>query len=302
MAGAREVLVVANRTAGGAKLAAHLSELIAQDPATKFYVLVPAAQSMTSWAATATPEMGTFPVDWVDLEAELRRGAQERLDQLVAWLRSAGATADGEVGSVAPLVAIDEVLKTRQCTEIVISSLPAGLSRWIRSDLSQRTRRRFGLPTATVQSDGDDVLPVSPAPPVMAEPAGEVAPVKLLLVGIDPRVRTSLAAASTSTTLTEAASAAGMSAPTTDVVVIDFDRLQSDRWDALAKVVGTFDCKRVAVAVLTSEPNRTDWQRAHDAGAWAYLSKPAADAELVWLLDTVLHEYRTLGTLRDLPR
>jgi CheY-like chemotaxis protein len=217
-------------------------------------------------------------------------------------LRKAGATADGEVGSVAPLVAIDEVLKTRHCTEIVISSLPAGLSRWIRSDLSQRTRRRFGLPTATVQSDGDDALPTSVTLPLMTDPVGEVAPVQLLLVGVDPRVRASLAAASTLTALTEAESVTGIAVPKTDVVVIDFDQLKADAWDALAQVVGTFDCKRVAVAVLTSEPNRPDWQRAHDGGAWAYLSKPASDAELVWLLDTVLHEYRTLGTLRDLPR
>jgi CheY-like chemotaxis protein len=292
----REILVVANRTIGGSKLASHLRSLIEDDPNLRFYVLVPAVQSMTSWTATGVPEMGTLPVDWVELDAELRRGAQQRLDGLVAWLREAGVRADGEIGSSSPLIAMDSVLKERNCCEIVISSLPIGRSRWIRSDLSQRARRRFELPTTTVVSDGDEALPThttaSPAP----EPAS-VAAVQVVLIGADDRVRDALTAVNTSTSVSDDANAA-------DVIFVDFDELGTHAWPQLDRAFAAAKSKgnQAAVAVLTSEPNRLDWQRAHDCGAWAYLSKPTAQSELIWLLDTVLHEYRTLGTIGDVPR
>jgi CheY-like chemotaxis protein len=293
----REILVVANRTIGGSKLASHLQSLIAEDPKLRFYVLVPAVQSMTSWTATGVPEMGTLPVDWVELDAELRRGAQQRLDCLVEWLRAEGVQADGEIGSSAPLIAMDSVLKQRDCCEIVISSLPVGKSRWIRSDLSQRARRRFELPTTTVVSDGDEALPNHHEAAAQTPQQPTVDVVRVVLVGADERVREALTAVQTPTEVSDidASSVA-------DVLFVDFDELGSKAWPSLERAFATAKGNSAAVAVLTSEPNRLDWQRAHDAGAWAYLSKPMAQSELIWLLDTVLHEYHTLGTIGDLPR
>ena len=296
----REILVVANRTIGAARLAEHLRELITADPTVHFYVLVPVGQAVASWGVTAMPEMGMYPLGWFAVDVELTHQAQERLERLVTWLRAEGAVADGAVGSDAPLIEIDHVLKKRRCDEIVISSLPIGKSRWLRSDLSQRARRRFGLPTTTIVSDGDESLPdqVSASPAPTAEPLA-TEPVRIVLIGPDSRVRDALAVAPTATTTLDAETA---TAATADVVLVDFDVMGSERWKSLDSAVKAFDRPSIAVVVLSSDPNRPDWQRAHDVGAWAYLSKPSSPTELVWLLETVLHEFRTLGTIRDLPR
>lgn len=297
MATSREILVVANRTIGGARLAAHLAEVIASDPAVSFYVLVPAEPSLAPLGASI-PEMGTFPVDFVALDDELRKTAEARLATLLAWLRDAGALADGEVGASSALVAIDEVLRRRSCAEIVVSSLPIGKSRWLRSDLTQRARRRFGLPATLVISDGDEAMPTAPNPPARRVDVPEVATV-IALVGVDPRVTAALAVAPAVRTQEVEGGPGSVGA---DVVLVDFDVLGDRGWNVLDDILRAVDSERAVVAVLTSQPNRVDWQRAHAAGVSAYLSKPSADAELGWLLDTVLHDFRTLGTVGDLAR
>jgi GABA permease len=76
--------------------------------------------------------------------------AQYRLGQLLGDLRRMGVDADGELGDADPLKAVGEVLKHRQVDEIVLSTLPKPVSRWLAVDLPHRLQRRFGLPVTTV--------------------------------------------------------------------------------------------------------------------------------------------------------
>jgi hypothetical protein len=57
---------------------------------------------------------------------------------------------DGGVGDPDPVTAIDEVMARRQFDEIIISSLPLGISRWLRQDLARKVERRFKLPVTVV--------------------------------------------------------------------------------------------------------------------------------------------------------
>jgi hypothetical protein len=46
--------------------------------------------------------------------------------------------------------AIDDALRRHAVDEIIISTLPPGLSRWLRQDLVHRVTRRFDLPVRHV--------------------------------------------------------------------------------------------------------------------------------------------------------
>jgi hypothetical protein len=124
----RRYLVVANQTLGGAHLLTLLREL-GEKPST-FHVLVP-----------ATP-----PVDHRWTEAEAAAIAHRRLDIALERFRKLGIEVTGEVGDGRPLQAIDDVLAREPFDEIVLSTLPPRLSRWLKLDLVHRVQTTFGLP------------------------------------------------------------------------------------------------------------------------------------------------------------
>ena len=65
-------------------------------------------------------------------------------------LREIGATADGAVGDPDPMRAIENTLAERQFDEILLSTLPPGLSRWLAWDLPHRIRRRTNVPLTVI--------------------------------------------------------------------------------------------------------------------------------------------------------
>jgi hypothetical protein len=65
-------------------------------------------------------------------------------------LRDVGATVDGEVGDEDPMQAIEKALNERHFEEIVISTLPTHLSRWLHTDLPSRAHRKFHVEVTTV--------------------------------------------------------------------------------------------------------------------------------------------------------
>ncbi len=72
--------------------------------------------------------------------------------QLLERLRATGATATGEVGPPDPLAAIGAVVQRGTYDELVISTLPTTVSRWLHIDLPRRAHRRFDLPVVHVQA------------------------------------------------------------------------------------------------------------------------------------------------------
>jgi len=133
----RRYLVVANQTLGGAELAAKIRECAAKGES-EFHLVVP---------ATHARDRAT----WTDSDAQDH--ARERLRQGLDWLASLGATATGEIGDQQPMLAIGDSLISQPFDEIVLSTLPAGFSRWLRQDLPARVRRAYGVPVTHIEGE-----------------------------------------------------------------------------------------------------------------------------------------------------
>jgi hypothetical protein len=130
----RRYLVVANQTLGGEPLLRAIRSCRAAGPSS-FHVLVP---------ATPVTEHGTWT------EGKARAVANDRLEHMLGLLRSEGAAASGEVGDANPLFAIDDALRNHEIDEIIISTLPPGISRWLHQDLVHKVIKRFDRPVAHV--------------------------------------------------------------------------------------------------------------------------------------------------------
>jgi hypothetical protein len=59
--------------------------------------------------------------------------------------RSEGIEVTGEIGDENPVLAVDDALRREHFDEIIVSTLPPGVSRWLKRDLPHRLERRFGL-------------------------------------------------------------------------------------------------------------------------------------------------------------
>jgi hypothetical protein len=122
-------LVVAHRTLAGPQLRAVLDRLVAHGPCS-FHIVVPAEP----------------PHDhaWTDTEA--RRLAQRRLDHGLERLASLDAEITSEVGDANPMLAVEDALSgDTEYDAIVVSTLPHGLSRWLKIDLPHKVEQRTGI-------------------------------------------------------------------------------------------------------------------------------------------------------------
>lgn len=147
----RRCLVVANQTLGGLALVTAIRQRLAEGPHS-FYVVVPATPSaFLRWELQAQAAGGD-PIP----DTQGREYAVRRLDTELSRLRSIGADADGEVGDVHPLQAISDVLDRGTFDEIIISTLPQGISRWLKMDLPDRVARRFDLPVTHIVGPAGD--------------------------------------------------------------------------------------------------------------------------------------------------
>jgi hypothetical protein len=79
--------------------------------------------------------------------------AQEVLDQaLPALSGAAGQRVTGSIGDSEPLMAIQDAINLGHVDEIIISTLPLGVSRWLRLDLVSKARG-LGLPVTHVTAE-----------------------------------------------------------------------------------------------------------------------------------------------------
>jgi hypothetical protein len=129
----RRYLIVANRTLGGQQLIEKVRDCLAAGPA-RFHAVVPVA-----------PVGGR-----ADLDANAVAEARGRLDEELSRLRAVGAEADGELVDADPFEAVAQALQRREFDEIILCTLPPGLSRWLGLDLLHRVRRSFGLPVTHI--------------------------------------------------------------------------------------------------------------------------------------------------------
>ena len=138
-------LMVANQTLGGEQLKEEVRRRVAAGPSS-FYVLVPNTHPVDiSWMVRPTADLSS-PEE--ERRAELT--AQARLHQALDQLRAEGVETQGDLGDPDPLTAIGDVLAEERFDEIIISTLPAGVSRWLGIDLPHRAERNFRLPVTTI--------------------------------------------------------------------------------------------------------------------------------------------------------
>ena len=137
MADSKPVLLVANRTAMTDPLRNEVLKRAAEGNTT-FHLLVPASPS------------GLHRV--VDPEIAGREQARVRMEEARALLSEAsGAEVTGEVGDADPIAAIHDALSAGSFDEIVISTLPKRLSKWLKIDLPSKALG-FRLPVTHVEA------------------------------------------------------------------------------------------------------------------------------------------------------
>jgi hypothetical protein len=150
----RRYMVVANQTLGYDALVQFVRDRAAAGPS-EFWVVVPA--TLVKHLAARSLPVPPMPVMGGVLSVpgppeEARRFAQEKLQSALQQLTAAGVTADGEVGDGDPMRAVQAALSRRQFDEIIVSTLPERLSRWLRQDLPRRLQHKFRLPVTHVEA------------------------------------------------------------------------------------------------------------------------------------------------------
>ena len=64
-----------------------------------------------------------------------------------------GAEADGEVGDRDPVMAVRDALRGREVDEVIVSTLPKGMSRWLGEDVPSRLRDSVPVPVTVVTQE-----------------------------------------------------------------------------------------------------------------------------------------------------
>ncbi|WCB96355.1 hypothetical protein DSM104299_05113 [Baekduia alba] len=138
------VLVVAHRTAATPALLDAVRERAARGPCT-FTLLVPNAAH------------GLHRV--VDAEDQDADEAQAVLELALPLLEeAAGTPVEGIVGDPEPLNAVQDAVNLRGFDEIIVSTLPARVSRWLKLDLPSKIGG-LGLPVTTVTAKERSAAP-----------------------------------------------------------------------------------------------------------------------------------------------
>lgn len=137
----RSYVVVGNQTLDSPELIEAIRERMAREAST-FHVVVP-----------ATPTQRGLTWD----EDEARAVATVRLDAALDRMRALGAIVTGEIGHRDPIEATEDALRGRQVDEVILSTLPPGLSRWLGQDVPSRLKESIPVPVAVVTTQRQSV-------------------------------------------------------------------------------------------------------------------------------------------------
>jgi hypothetical protein len=132
------VLILANETIAGKALLDRIRER--SEEGARFFVVVPQTK----------PRHGNVIYDEV-----VRDSAQVRVDLALEFIRDLGAVGEGEVGDADPFNAAMDAIGAHGIDEIIISTLPATTSGWLRRDLIERLENETGLPVTHIVVDVD---------------------------------------------------------------------------------------------------------------------------------------------------
>jgi hypothetical protein len=125
------VLVVANRTAESDELLEALVQRGEKGPV-EFFLCVPATPRGASWIT------------------DMSAGGAKAEENLTAALRrwhDAGIEVEGEIGDSDPLAAAQDAANAHKFDEVIVSTLPKHVSKWLHLDLPHKVAHATGLPT-----------------------------------------------------------------------------------------------------------------------------------------------------------
>jgi hypothetical protein len=141
-----KVLVVAHQTAATTPLIEAIRERAQQGPV-KFHLVVPRQPHGMHKVVD--------PQDTGDREAR-----QVLADALPKLSDAAGHEVTGSLGDPEPLMAIEDAVNLGGYHEIIISTLPLGVSRWLKLDLVSKAKG-LGLPVTHVLAPSHDEEPAA---------------------------------------------------------------------------------------------------------------------------------------------
>lgn len=134
----KRVLVVANETVVGDELMQAIGEHALAEKSL-FYVVCPALNSRLK--------------TWVSDEDPARAEAGKRLLATIERLSSVGIEAQGDVGDVDPLVAVEDAVRLFRPNEMIVSTHPEGRSNWLERGVVDALRQRYDVPVTHVVVD-----------------------------------------------------------------------------------------------------------------------------------------------------
>ena len=139
----KTILVVANETLGGGKLLDTVKDKV-EDAEGDARVVVCVPRN--------TPKHGNIIYDDFVFDA-----TKVRIDLARRFLREQGVQAIGDIGDPDPYTATMDAIADHHPDEIIVSTLPATVSGWLRRDLVERIEQASGLPVTHVVQDIDAV-------------------------------------------------------------------------------------------------------------------------------------------------
>jgi GABA permease len=147
------VMIVANQTIGGPQLTEVVTERVAEGNC-RVHLVVPVPHTPPAAIAAGLAAYESAAAAIISLP-EPRLLAQERLTNGLAWLASIGAEATGEVVDGDPCTAIADAARRIDASEIIVSTLPSRISRWLKQDLPSKLAKALPVHITTVTARTD---------------------------------------------------------------------------------------------------------------------------------------------------
>jgi hypothetical protein len=132
------ILVVANKTAESPDL---LEAMKAKGTEHEYLLVVPASGGVLEKAA--------------DPDAA-REHTEPHLEAALERMRGEGFNVSGRVGDSDPVAAVQDAANFNSFDEIIVSTLPLRVSKWVKLDLPSKAERATGLPVTHVETKQHD--------------------------------------------------------------------------------------------------------------------------------------------------